>query len=316
MGIVFDISLVQQLISVLAGVIVVAIGIAIVFKEKFVENELESRLYKDDLGRGESTVGKILKEESNQGFMEKLEREIKQARMDVTPQIFVVISSVLSLVLVILGGMIFSSALFMPIFAFVGFVVPRIYLKGRREKFIKEFDKEMVKALRRMASSLRVNPSMDLALQEVVKSTIIPEIVKYEFSKVYASYSSGFSLEESFYEIYKNVGSKDTLFLCVAIDIQMSTGGDKASIIEGIANSITEKNLKEERVKSKLAEIDISVKMMAAMPIIFGGLITLLNPDHFEFFTQDLMGQAIGVVLVFAIVGGYFVIKKMSKIEM
>lgn len=311
-----DITLAQQLVSILAAVIFIIIGTMVVFKDKLRENKLATRIYQDDLGRGENQINKILKTESSMNFLEKLDKELQQARMKTSAQIFLVASIVLSIVLVILGGAIFSNAIFIPLFAGVGFIIPRVYLKSRREKFINHFDEEMVKALRRMGASLRVGESLEQSIASVVNSPTIPDIVRYEFSKVYAHVKAGFPITESFYELYKNVGSKDTLYLCVAMDIQMQTGGDKAEIIEGIANNITEKNLKQKRVKSKLAEIDISVKMMAAMPVVFGFLITLLNPEHYEFFTQDLTGQFIGFGLIGCIIGGYFIIKQMSKIEM
>lgn len=313
---VIDITLAQQLVAIMVGVMVIAVGVTAVFKDKIKDNKLQNRIYHDDLGRGESHVGKILNSEKEMGYLEKIERELQQARMNTTPQMFVVFSTIFALVVVIVGSMIFPSGIFMPILAGVGFITPRFYIKSRREKFIAKFDEEMVKALRRMAAVLRVGGSLDQSLSDIISSQSIPDIVKYEFSKVYASYKAGFPITESFYELYKSVGSKDTLYLCVAMDIQMETGGDKAEIIEGIANTITEKNLKQKRITAKLAEIDISVKMMAFMPIIFGFLITLLNPDHYEFFTQDLMGQAIGFTLISCIVGGFFIIKQMSKIEM
>lgn len=313
---VIDITLAQQIVAIMTGIMVIAVGVVAVFKDKIRDNKLNTRIYHDDLGRGESHIGKIMTKEKEMNYLEKLDRELQQARMNTTAQMFVVFSSVFALVITVLGSMVFPSGLFIPILAGIGFVVPRFYIKSRREKFIAKFDEEMVKALRRMAAVLRVGGSLDQSLSDIISSASIPDIVKYEFSKVYASYKAGFPITESFYELYKSIGSKDTLYLCVAMDIQMETGGDKAEIIEGIANTITEKNLKQKRVTAKLAEIDISVKMMALMPVVFGFLITLLNPDHYLFFTQDLMGQAIGFTLISCIVGGFFIIKQMSKIEM
>lgn len=313
---ILDIALAQQLTAVMSGIVFIALGVFVIFREQIKENKLKSRMYKDDLGRADSFVGKMIEQESTMTYLDKLERELVQARMKVTAQLFIVWSVVFALVLVIIGNMIFPTGLFIPIYFAIGFVVPRFYIKSKREKFISMFDEEMVKALRRMAAVLRVGGSLEQALSDVIKAPSIPEIVKYEFSRVYASYKAGFSIIESFYELYKNIGSKDTLYLCVAMDIQMETGGDKALIIEGIANTITEKNLKQRRVKSKLAEINASVKIMAIMPVVFGVIIMQMNPDHMLFFTQDLKGQVIGMALLSAIIGGFFIMKKMSKVEM
>lgn len=310
-----DITLGMQIIAILTTIIVVFLLSLIFFKDKLRENKLKNRLYSDDFGKSESLIQKMKEKEKEKGFMENLDKELKQARMDMTSQLFMVMSIVLALVITVIGLSIFTSGLFFPFFMFIGFLIPRLYLKGRREKFIEKFDTDMVKALRRIAAVLRVGGSLDQALNDVITARSIPDIVKYEFSKVYVSYKAGFPIEESFYGLYESVGSRDTLYLCVAIDIQMETGGNLEEIIDGIAGTITAKNLKLKNVKSKLAEIDISIKMMALMPIVFGFLITLLNPDHFMFFTQDLMGQLIGLVLVSFIIGGYYIIKRLSKID-
>ena len=174
----------------------------------------------------------------------------------------------------------------------------------------------MIKALRRMAAILRVGGSMDQALEDVVSSNNIPEIVRDELGKVYASYKAGFSINESFYSIYKNIGTKDTLYLCSAIDIQMETGGDKAEVLDSIATQISSRNLKQRGIKSKLAEINISVKFMMGMPIVLGIIMLIIKPSHFDYFTADFMGQVIGFAIVASIVVGYSIIKKMSKIQM
>lgn len=314
----FDISLKtsNEILAILVFMLTTWLGVFLVFGKHMRKKELQDKFYRADFGKDDSLISKIQKEENIMGFLDRLQRELNQARIKMSANSFVVLSIFSSIIVAVLGSFIFRHVVFIIAFLIIGFIIPRFYLKSRRRKFVEEFDLEMVKALRRMAAILRIGGTLDQALNDVINSNNISEIVKYEFGKVYAAFKAGFSINEAFYELYKSIGSKDTLYLCVSIDIQMETGGDKAEIIEDIANSITEKNLKQRRVKSKLAEIDISVKFMAAMPLVFGALITLINPDHFNYFTSSFKGQLLGFGMTSFIIGGYFIMKRMSRIEM
>lgn len=313
---ILDIRTSNEILAILVFLITTWLGVYIMFGSLLKKKALQSRFYKEDYGKENSLISRIKKTEEEMTFMDKLQRDIDRARIKMSANGFLAISLLVALGLGILGLGVLKAPLFGIILFGVGLIIPRFYLKSKREKFEKQFDTEMVKALRRMGSILRVGGSLDQALNDVTASTTIPEIVKYEFANVYASYKAGFSINEAFYELYKSIGSKDTLYLCVAIDIQMETGGDKADVMDSIATHITNKNLKQKGIKAKLAEIDISVKFMAMMPIIFGAIIRVANPNHFDFFTSSFFGQLIAFLIVGFMVFGYFVIKKMSKIEM
>lgn len=306
----------NEILAILTFMITTWAGVYIVFGKHIKKKAIQNRFYTDDYGKENSMAAQIIKEEKDMNFLEKLQRDLDQARMKRSANSFIVFSILFAIVLATLGTIAFKNPIFAIILLGIGFIIPRFYIKGRRRRFIEEFDREMVKALRRMAAVLRVGGSLDQSLEDVMSSNTIPDIVKYEFGNVYAAYKAGFSINEAFYEIYKSVGSKDTLYLCVAMDIQMETGGDKSEIIDGIANQITEKNLKQRRVKSKLAEIDVSVKFMAMMPVIFGIIISFTNPDHFKFFTSSFFGQLTAFGIVSFMTGGYFLIKKLARIDM
>ena len=310
-----DIKTSNELIAILIFLITVWGGVYIVFGKHIRKKSITEKFYTDDYGKSNSIISNIIKDEKAMNFLEKLQKELDRARLNVKANSFVIFSFILALIFSTIGFIGFKGIFFAIILFGVGLIVPKIYVKSRRRSFIQKFDTEMVKALRRMAAVLRVGGSLDQSLQDVLDSQTIPNIVKYEFANVYASYKAGFSINQAFYEIYKSVGSKDTLYLCSAIDIQMETGGDKAEIIEGIANQITDRNLKQRSIKAKLGEIDASIKFLLVMPVVFSAILLKFNPTHFDFFRSSFLGELIGFFIVSMMVGGYFIMKKMSRVD-
>lgn len=306
----------NEIIALSVFLLTAWLGTFLYFGKIMRRKSLEDKFYKDDLGKGNSTIEKIKKAEQEMNFLEKLQRELDRARIKMTANAFIVFSIIFALVLGTVGFIVLKTIFFSIVLFAVGLVIPYFYVKSKRSKFEEKFDEEMVKALRRMGAILRVGGSLDQALNDVITSNTVPDIVRYEFGNVYAAYKAGFKINDAFYELYKSVGTKDVLFLCTAIDIQMKTGGDKADVMDSIAAQITNKNLKQRGIKAKLAEVDMSVKTMAVMPFVFIAIIGTMNPGHFDFFTSSFTGELIAFALVSFMIGGYFVIKKMSKIEM
>lgn len=308
-----SLKLANEIIAILVFLVASWIGIYILFGKRIKRSVIQSKFYKDDLGKASSIANKRLEEEKALGYIDKLQLELTRARVDIKAESFLVLNILLVIVGFIAGKIMFGSFLFAIGLGFLGFILPKLFLNGRREKFVKKFDTEMVKALRRMGSVMRVGGSLEQALVEVSESNMIPDIVKFEFNNVLAAYKAGFNITESFYRLYKSVGSKNTLYLCASMDIQMETGGDKSEVMESIAQQIELKNRSESEAKAALSEITSSVNMLAAIPVFFLVLLQKMNPGHFQFFTSSFLGQVIGFVLVTMVVGGYIIMRKMVK---
>ena len=316
MSLIIDLKTSNEIIGILAFLMTTWVGVYIFFGKKMRQDALKNRLHCDDLGKGNSLGSKITQSEKTSDFVQKIEKELKESKTNISVNTFIIISIFCAIISSSVGCIFFKGFFFAIVLFGIGLIIPRFWLKNKRRKFIESFNKEMIKPLNRMAATLRVGGSLDQALQEVINSKMINSFVKEEFAKVYASFKAGFSINEAFYEIYKSVPSKDTLYLCAAIDIQMGTGGDKAQIMEDVANQISKKNLDQKGIKAKLGEINASIKIMMCMPIVFGIIVNMGNPGHFRFFTDSFAGQLIGFLIAAFMIGGYFAMKKMSRIDL
>lgn len=311
-----DIRMSNQILAILIFFLVSYIGILIIVKKRLKDERLKNMFYEDNFSSTNNIIDKINEYEESLGFLEKVQRELKQARSKMTVQAYIVILIASVIGIIAISNMLLGNIFLALPTGFGGIFIPKLILRNQREKFIEKFDTEMIKALRRMSSVLRSGGSLDNALKDVINSNSIPQIVKDEFSNVYVTYKAGFSIQQAFYQLYESIGSPDTLYLCVAIDVQMEVGGDKAEIFDSIASTISNRNLRSASVRAKLKEMTMTSSILSLMPIPFSILLFIFNPSHFDYFRASMQGRLLGFGIVGLIVGGFFINKELAKVKL
>lgn len=310
-----DVRISNQVFAILIFLLVSYIGVIIIAKKRIRKEAFTKKFYQNSVSQINNIIETIEKDEKEMSYIQKIDRMLKQARSPLNVQLYIVILIVSILGIVFASYKILDSLLLSIPIGFVGILIPRYIVSNQRSKFMEKFDHEMIKALRRMASVLRAGGSLENALKDVTESTTVPELVRNEFKKVLVTYKGGFSIQEAFYELYKSIGSPDTLYLCVAIDIQMEIGGDKAEIFDNVAKTISNRNLKNKNVQAKLKEIEVSTKILTFMPIPFAIMIYIYNPHHFDYFKASIGGRLLGFGIIAFMIAGYFINRKLSKVE-
>lgn len=306
----------SEFISIAAGLFIIWLGVFLCYGRKNQVSTLEERLNLGQKMKNKKALNipDIIKQEEKKGFIGKLQREIKQARLTISVNYIILAMIILSVAFVGILAAIFKSPICL-IGIVLGIMVPRSFLKKKQEKFQDTFNTEMTKALKRMSATLRINDSVDLALKDVVTSPLVPEIVRKEFGAVYAAIQVGTPISESFYKLYESVPTNEVLYLCVALDIQFNAGGDKSDILDDICDQIFEKNNIKESAKSSVAEMMLTAKLMSCLPLVFLCILGTSNAGLVEFYTSTAIGQIVAIFIAGLVICGYKIINKMAKIN-
>lgn len=314
-----EIKLLNEIIAIILFLLISVSGTLIVFGKK-TKKTLKEKIDYTSSEKRDSFADKFIEEEKNKTFIEKLQTTLKQARININVNLYILLSIGVGIILATIGGLVFKGALFMVAFFGFGIVLSFLYIQHKRQSFIEKFYQELIKSLRRLSSVLRSGNSLERGLKEVVEDERIDIGAREEFAKVYSKFKAGFSIEESFYELYKSINTRTILYLCTSIDLQMSIGGDKAEIFDGIVDKINGDFLGQRNLKAKLADISASINMMACIPLVFIGIFSsgMLGGDLdiMGFYTRDFAGQFIAFIILSMIVFGYIFIKKKSKINL
>lgn len=258
----------------------------------------------------------IQKREDSLSWIEKKKREIEQSGTNITFPVYITLLIAASSAIFFIVYKILGIAFIAVPFALLGYYFPEKIIQSRREKNIKYFNDELVKALRRMASVMRSGGTLKQALIDVSRSRSMPAVIRVEFSRVLADIEYGFAIEEAFYKLYERTGSKDVQFLAIAIEIQRQLGGNIAQTFDTIGATISNRRIMESEIRATLSQLNATSNILAAMPFVVGGMIFLINPNYFDPLFETLMGRFVFLGCLMFITAGVFVIKKMSKIEL
>jgi len=225
-------------------------------------------------------------------------------------QDFVLLVGVAALVaaavgLVLVGpGLAAVLAIAVPIVVRVGLGV---MASRRRAAFADQLDD----SLQLIASSLRAGHSMLQALASVAREGEQPTSV--EFARIINETRVGRQLNDSLDETAARMQSADFTWVTQAIAINREAGGNLAEVLDGVANTIRERNQIRRQVKALSAEGKLSAYVLMALPFGIAGFLMISNRPYMMKFTESLVGYCmIGASAVLLIIGGLWLRKVVS----
>jgi tight adherence protein B len=190
-------------------------------------------------------------------------------------------------------------------------VVARIVLgimAGRRRT---AFSDQLDDTLQLLASSLRAGHSMREALASVAREAEEP--TSMEFTRIMNEIRVGRPLRSSLDETAARMESDDFTWVTQAIAINAEAGGNLAKVLDGVGNTIRERNQIRRQVTALSAEGKLSAYVLMALPFGIAGFLAFANPKYLAKFTESLLGYClIGAAVLLLVVGALWLRKVVS----
>jgi len=209
------------------------------------------------------------------------------------------------------AGLVLSGPILALVLAVAVPLVVRIGLgvmAGRRRT---SFADQLDDSLQLIASSLRAGHSLLQALASVAREAEQPTSV--EFARIINETRVGRQLNESLDETAARMQSEDFTWVTQAIAINREAGGNLAEVLDGVANTIRERNQIRRQVKALSAEGKLSAYVLMALPFGIAGFLMFSNPAYMAKFTQSALGYGlIGASVLLLVVGGLWLRKVVS----
>ncbi len=184
------------------------------------------------------------------------------------------------------------------------------YLRVRRRR---AFNLQLVEALSSMSNALRAGFSINQAFETVVQNGEKP--ISQEFGVMLQQMRVGMNFYDALQSLDQRVGSEDLTLVVTAIDIARRTGGNLTEIFDKIGMTIRERLRIERRVLTLTAQGRIQGIIVALMPAVLGGVMTVIKPEMMMPFFKSAQGMgAIGLTILLICVGWFF-ISKIIKID-
>ena len=234
-----------------------------------------------------------------------IEARLERAAVKVTPGEWAVAAAG-----AVLGGMVVGLVVFGSVVFAVGFAVFAGFASwswiGRKiKKREKAFATQLPETLGLLASSLRGGMSMMQSFNTIAAEADSPS--KDEFIRIVTEIRLGRDMGAAFKDLATRMNSKDFEWVVTAIDIHREVGGDLASILDRVANTIRARNRVLGQMKALSAEGRMSGYVLFGLPPAMVLLISVMNRGYLD----EMIGSTIGIGLlivaaVMLAIGGFW----------
>ncbi|MGB0717395.1 MAG: type II secretion system F family protein, partial [Phycisphaerae bacterium] len=168
-------------------------------------------------------------------------------------------------------------------------LLPLVWLNFRRNSRMAKLETQLPDVFEMMSQALRAGQSLAGAIQVVYEQ--MPNPIAKEFAMVYHEQNLGIKIEEALEAMANRVDSLDVRFFVTAVNIQRSTGGDLAEVLDNISGVIRERIELKGLVAGLTAEGRLSGWVLFALPaVVFAGSLAM-NPDYGNTLLEDPTGQ-------------------------
>jgi tight adherence protein B len=181
----------------------------------------------------------------------------------------------------------------------LGVAAPVLLLRLRRDRRRLELSRQLPEAIDLMVQSLRVGHPLNTAFRVIARE--MPAPIGPELGIVADAITYGDDLTTAVDDLAQRIGAKEFSYLAVAINIQHTTGGNLASVLETLSRVVRDRFAMERKIRALSAEGRITALVVSAVPAVLGGFLHLTTPSYYGEVAGDplfLPMLAIGGVLL------------------
>lgn len=245
---------------------------------------------------------------AKRGFVELFTLRLERAGMKIRGSEFISIHIIVLLIssLVIYT---FTNNLLLTVVAILLVAIgPFIFIKFKASQRIKKFHEQLPDTLQLIGGSLKAGYSFNQALGMVQDETKPP--ISDEFKRVLSEIRMGSPEKDALDNMAKRINSEHLDWTVMAINVQREVGGNLAEVMEIIASTIRERDRVMNQIKALTAEGRISAYILIALPIVVGGILSILNREYVSLLVTTKLGLIItAIAFTLMVIGSVWIIK-------
>lgn len=247
------------------------------------------------------------------GVLGSVERRLRAADVPVRPAELILANLAAAVLLPLLIAGLTGSTVKALLAFFVVAVGPHLTLRFLVSRRRKRFGAQLPDALTTLAGSLRAGRSVGQAMEALSRE--MPDPIGRELRKIVAEIRLGRQLQEALTDAADRIDSPDFRWAVLAMQIQSEVGGNLAELLDGVAETMRERARMHGEVKALTAEGRASALMLVIMVPLLGLAMFVMNRPYMEPMFTTGMGKTLLGISTAMIVGGYFWMNSMVKID-
>ena len=242
-----------------------------------------------------------------------LQMKLQQAAVNMTVGGFLTMTVGVAVAFGLVVMVVTRNPIFAVLFAFFGAWLPYLWLKRRRARRLGAFEAGLPEAIDLLGRAIRAGHPLSSGLKMVADETQEP--IAGEFQRTFEEHRFGVPFDDVIQDLADRVDIVDVRILVTAILIQREVGGNLAEVLDNLASVIRARFTIRRQLRVYTAQGRMSGYVLAALPIVVGTIIYLLNPEYGSLMFTRAMGRFfLGMAAVMQIIG-YLWIRKIINID-
>ena len=195
----------------------------------------------------------------------------------------------------------------------LGTFLPYSYTSYRRAKRFQKFEELFPEAIDTLARAVRAGHAFTTALELIANE--VAEPIASEFRKLFEEQKFGLPVRDALINLTQRVPLVDIKFFVTAVMLQRETGGNLAEILDNLSYVIRERFKIMRQVRVYTAQGRLTMLLLMLLPPVIVTLMLIMSPS----FIRPLFTDPMGHILVVGGIGlqtvGYFVIRRVIRIQ-
>jgi tight adherence protein B len=246
------------------------------------------------------------------GILQRVEHALERADLPIRAGELLCYAAI-GLLLVFMGVTVLMGLVYGIIAAVLGGLVPVVYVSQKVRRRGRVFEQQLPDTLTLLSSSLRAGFSFMQGLEAVAQEIGAP--MRRELQRVFTEVRLGRSPEDALEEAGIRMGSNDLLWTVMAIRIQREVGGNLATLLDTVADTMQKRDRIRREVRALTAEGRLSGIILGLLPPVAGLLLFFVAPAYMKTLFDDAIGIAAVVAAGGLAVAGWFWLQKLVDIE-
>jgi tight adherence protein B len=272
--------------------------------------EEQLAVLRDEQLSGIPALDSLLRRSSRISDLQKL---LAQAGMSTRAGNFLGISALSAVLVSILAYTLSRRAEVAWIAVLLGFGIPYSYASILRNKRFEKFEELFPEAIDTLARAVRAGHAFTTALEMITAE--VAEPVAGEFRQLYEEQKFGMPVRDALLNLTDRMPLVDVKFFVTAVMLQRETGGNLAEILDNLSYVIRERFKIQRQVRVYTAQGRLTMALLMGMPPIIVTAMLLLNPSFIRPLFADPIGHFLLVAGITLQTIGYFVIRKIIRIQ-
>jgi len=195
----------------------------------------------------------------------------------------------------------------------IGYYLFDIYLIIKNKRRVKLIKNQMLRAIIIMNNAFKSGKSTIQAVE--IASLELSEPLNLEFQKIYLDMKYGLSVDTVFERFAKRIDIEEARYISSSLTILNKTGGNIVNVFSSIEKTLFDKQKLKEELKNLTVSSNMVVKILLVVPVVFVGIIYILNPNYFTPLFNSVVGYMIIGLIILMFILYAWLLQKIMKVE-